>query len=217
MKRIVCVALSILCSTMGCSPGAGLPGGSLPGGGRAGEGPFGPPKKVALLDPFQGHWKCDREKTYALWKKQGKQAAVEAQQTAEAELRASPQAKDLVGMIKFPHPDITITGNVIRGDGLLGGEYDLFALHQHDQVVCGKAWHHEDPGDPGDMSKAWVRLELVDYELHLHVKMGDSPDLSDPDITTMPLLADANTCKTAGEKVTSEDWSTYVFLRSAKP
>jgi len=64
---------------------------------------------------------------------------------------------------------------------LLGGEYDLFALHQHDQIVCGKAWHHEDPGDPGDMSKAWVRLESVEYELHLHVKMGDSPDLADPD------------------------------------
>jgi len=90
-------------------------------------------------------------------------------------------------------------------------------VHRHDHVVCGKAWHHEDPGDPGAMSKAWVRLELVEYELHLHAKRGDSPDLSDPDITTMPLLADANSCKAAAEKVTSEEWTTYVFLRSGKP
>jgi hypothetical protein len=94
------------------------------------------------------------------------------------------------------------------------------ALHKHGAVVCGKAWHHEDRHDPGDMSKVWLRLARVGDELHLHVKHVDTPlvddnlNAVDPDFgKAMSMEVDAKHCETSADRIESDSWTTYVFTR----
>jgi hypothetical protein len=197
--------MAVCCTAFGCSP--------TDRAGEAGLGMFGHPKKVALLDPFQGVWKCDRDRTYAVWKKQGKADWIELQKKAAEALRGVPLSGLVLGDLSLPHPDVTVNGNIIVARGRPSAQYDLFALHSHDKVICGKAWHHEDRHDPGDMSKAWVRLERVGDEFHLHIKSGDEADPDDAEVTRMPTLVDAKVCETTGEKIESQMWATYVFVR----
>ena len=114
------------------------------------------------------------------------------------------------------HPDLTIKGNVAVGNGLLSSEYRFFAMHKHDSTVCGKAWHHEDRNDPGDMSKCYVRLRIVGGDLHLEVNMLEGlPDLKDPDLlSNPPVEVDPSKCD-AGSAAARKpgDWATYVFSR----
>ena len=65
------------------------------------------------------------------------------------------------------HNDMKISGNcaAVRS-GVPSAEYRLFATHEHGGKVCGKAWHHEDRFDPGDMSKCYVRLSIIDNRMH---------------------------------------------------
>jgi len=185
-----------------------------------GNGVFGPPIKVQLLDPFQGQWNCDRAGTFALWKSQGKSDRVKS--TEESDKRLDEEfAKNhdpTLAVLRrdSPHCDITIKGNIIFGRGALAEEYDLFGLHAHGSVVCGKAWFHEDRNDPGDMSKVWIRLELVGDELRIHIKGGDFPDQENADLLERPTLVDASKCETANEKVDSQLWNSYVFRRPAQ-
>jgi hypothetical protein len=123
------------------------------------------------------------------------------------------------------HPDITISGDVVLCAGLFNSEYRLFGMHPHGEKVCGKAWHHEDRFDPGDMSKCYVRLQLVEGALHMEVRMLDgNPDDNDPDLqATLPVEGgSADACdadnpapvQDVGNRMNEwSEWTTYVFTK----
>jgi hypothetical protein len=181
-------------------------GGTAPAAAAA-AGPFGPPVMTPIMQPFQGPWRFSLAKTLAQWQADGVPAAEIA------------QAKSLPA--SFPlHPDLSITGDTAVLSPLpLPGEYKFFALHAHNAWVCGKAWHHEDRNDPGDMDKQLTRLRLDGPNLHLALRSHEAAaDPNDPDVTTMPTLAgSAATC--TADTVTDPPWSpwrTYVFERAAE-
>lgn len=101
----------------------------------------------------------------------------------------------------------------------LGSQYWLFALHSHDGNVCGKAWHHEDPSDDGDMIKCYVKVNLVNNELHVRVRMQDGlPAWNDPDSMVRrrsgPIAAQScDADQPAGADWL--EWTTYAFARPA--
>lgn len=167
----------------------------------------GPSDSVAvappLLQPCEGVWRFDTEKTLQYWESHG---------TPAAEIS---QARKLSQ--SFPlHPDMTIAGTVATLSGFPPGEYAFFALHSHDRWVCGKAWHHEDRNDPGDMSKYFVRLERKGDELHFSVRSHEkSADPADPDIGDMPATSgSAKACDTdKADKRSWSPWATFVFVR----
>jgi hypothetical protein len=153
---------------------------------------------VPLLSPIQGRWVFDAKQTQAA--------------------NGWPQPGDNL-------PDLSIAHNVaVGGDG---SEYWFFGLHEHDGVICGKAWYHEDRNDPGDMWKCHVRIECSGDRLVLHDFNRDDVDTTaDPDFiamwdmsmkrqTMMPLVnAPANQCDApppAGED--GYEWYKYVFVR----
>lgn len=180
-------------------------------GSNTASGPFGAPRASVLMTPFAGEWAFEFDKTLAAQKTAG----VSNQQIEQ--LRKFHADNPALGPM---HPDLTFDGNVAVGAGLPSSEYRLFGLHQHGSKVCGKAWHHEDRHDPGDMSKCYVRLELVGGELHLEVNMlEDSPDLNDPDLASEPPTeADVAKCEVAAKVGNpAGDWSTFVFARRQKP
>jgi len=165
--------------------------------------PFGNSTPAPLLQPFQGAWQFDLEKTLALWKEEG----VDEKEIA--------QARSISRL--FPvHPNLKIQNNVAVLPGSPEGEYFFFALHQHDQWVCGKAWHHEDREDPGDMSKCYVRLELKGADLHMAQRLEeDAADPNDPDVTTQPPTGSASTCGADAAPATAwSPWRSYIFVRS---
>ncbi|HTI49850.1 MAG TPA: hypothetical protein VL475_02825 [Planctomycetaceae bacterium] len=182
-------------AAVGCGPGTA-------------SGPFGAPQSSALMAPFAGAWTFDFDRTLDAQKAAG---AVTDEQIRQ--LRQMYAANPALGKM---HPDLTFDGNVAAGAGFPSSEYRFFGLHKHGEQVCEKAWHHEDRFDPGDMSKCYVRLSLVEGRLHLEVNMQDGlPDLNDPDLTSEPAVErDASQCDLeakAGRK--PEDWATYVFAR----
>jgi hypothetical protein len=117
------------------------------------------------------------------------------------------------------HADITFFGHVVTCAGPLGSEYRLFALHSHEGKVCGKAWHHEDPSDYGDMSKCYVKLNLVKDGLHFRVRMQDGlPAVNDPDLTGAPPITAKSAQGCDADQPAGADWlewTTYVFVRPA--
>ena len=185
-----CLALLILGSLVACDRSA------------TSGSPFGDTPPSPLLQPFQGPWKFDLDKSLALWQAQGVPAATLAQ--------ARGQAK-----VVPLHEDMKIKGNVAVLGGTLEGEYFFYALHSHDQRVCGKAWHHEDRHDPGDMSKCYVRLELKNAELHLSQRLEeDSANPDDPDVANPPPTGSAESCNAdAAPEPAWSPWMTYVFVK----
>ena len=189
---------------------ASLACGCMPEGGSAGpsEGsyPFTEPVHDPLLEPFQGTWTYDLDRTTALWESQG----VPAEQIAVARKLAENPA--LAGFGKT----LTIDGHVAAGDPFEFSEYRLFGMHEHGGAVCGKAWHHEDANDPGDMSKCYVKLRRVDGALHLDLWMADGlPALDDPDLTNPPPVASGSAAECdapADDGPDRNGWSTRVFL-----
>jgi hypothetical protein len=185
-----------------------------------------------MLEPFQGKWQFDQERTLARWEAEGMSeeeiAQVRAlyQKLAETEVPAEAQKmlraagvdpNQLAESIGRMHPDLTFDGHVAVGDGFPAAEYRLFAVHEHDGHVCAKAWHHEDRHDPGDMSKCCAKLAIEGEELHLRVRMQESfPADGDPDLRErLPILAGPDyVCDAddpAGESWS--EWTTYVFVR----
>jgi hypothetical protein len=162
----------------------------------------GSPAAAALLQPFQGNWKFNLEKTLALWKSKG------ASQKEIDEARAMTAIMPL-------HPDMALQGDVAVLKGTPGeGEYAFFALHAHPQFICGKAWHHEDRHDPGDMDKYVVRLQLHDAELWLSTRVPeDAADPADPEVTNpIPLAGSAATCIADSLKDPPwSPWQIYIF------
>lgn len=205
VARLVWAALPLIVS--GCGMEA-TPGGAGPGAGAASEsGPFGPPSNSRLLSPFAGAWRFDLEKTLAAQKDGG---------AGEEELASIRKLYADNPQLGAMHADLTITGN--EAVGADGCEYRLFAMHEHDGIICGKAWHHEDRFDPGDMSKCYVRLKTKDNLLYLEVKMKDGlPDLNDPDLVSeSPPAEGGSPASCDAESPSGNDWSgwtTYVFTR----
>lgn len=186
--------------------GAGASLAAFPNGDAA-DGPFGPPERSALLAPLAGTWLLDVGKTLEAQKAAG---ASDEQVAALREFYArSPQ----FGMLS----EMTITGNAaVATHG--AEEYRFFAMHKHDGKICGKAWHHEDRYDPGDMSKCYVRMKLDGNVHYLEVKMKDGlPDLNDPDLLSSPLPAEGGSAATcdAGAPAGTDwgEWATTVFAR----
>lgn len=184
-------------------PGVGLGH----GGGAAGEGPFGEPSQSTLLAPFAGNWVLDVDKTLEVQKADG---------ASEEQLATLRQIFARGAQVGGMFSEMTITGNeAVAKDG---SEYRFFAMHEHDGKICGKAWHHEDRYDPGDMSECYARLKLDGNALHLEVKMKDGlPDLDDPDLLSSPLSAEGGSAETCdADAQAGTDWGGWwlsVFAR----
>ncbi|MGA2796480.1 MAG: hypothetical protein ABSE63_02765 [Thermoguttaceae bacterium] len=172
------------------------------------NGPFGPPKNSSLLSPFIGAWLFDFEKTLSAQRSAG--ATEEDVQRIRKFYETNPQFGKM-------HPDMTIEGNLALCSNTPPSEYWFFAIHEHNGKVCGKAWHHEDRLDPGDMSKCYFRMKIRDNNLHFEVKMKDGlPDLNDPDLLPTPPIELDSAANCNADSVTGDDWSkwtTYVFIR----
>ena len=185
-------------------------------GGLSDAGPLGKPRPSALLAPFAGTWVFDFDKT------------VDAQQEAgttkdEIDRLRKMHAQDpRSGRL---HADLVINGNQAVGSGIPSEAYDFFAVHQHGSKVCGKAWHHEDRYDPGDVTKCYFRMAMVEDRLQLEVRMsGRSSDLGDPDLAALvaqnpssPPVDIDTSAKCDAEKPASGQWTPwliYVFTRS---
>jgi hypothetical protein len=172
------------------------------------SGPLGPEEDCPSLKAFAGQWRFDLDKTLTAQKAAG----IDEQQIKQ--LRKFYADHPELGPM---HPDLTIKGNVAVGNGTISSEYRFFAMHRHGATACGKAWHHEDRHDPGDMSKCFVRLNLVSGDLHLEVNMAEGlPDLNDPDLTSSPAVeVDASRCETPARTAARapDAWQIYVFSR----
>jgi hypothetical protein len=194
-------------------------------------GVFGAPVQVSLLGPFQGQWHFDFDRTMATWERQSvspetiahtrsfraKMQSMEVPPEVEKALKSQgidvqTWRESSANLVQ----DLNLTGHVATGSGFPSEEHRFFALHEHDGVVCGKAWHHEDRFDPGDMSKCHIKLRLQDGQLHLDVKMYEDVDISDPDlIGSPPIVMDAKDCDAPDAMSPDRNgWSTYVFVRS---
>ena len=157
------------------------------------EGAFAESDIGNLLQPFQGSWKY-----------------------SPADSRALGTKNFLKQQIKtFDHQDITVQRQFIQfGDD---SEYLLFDLHQHDDLLCGKAWYHESVHDPGDMSKCIIRLQISDGKLVMFLKQQDRlGDINDPDIRRVfranDFTGSVQTCEfedPAGKHWL--DWNVFVF------
>ncbi len=166
-----------------------------------GGGPFGAPDESRLLSPFAGVWVFDFEKTLAAQKAAG--VSDEQIENLRKLYSANPQLGKM-------HTDLKITGNEAVGSGLPAVEYRFFAMHEHDGNICGKAWHHEDRFDPGDMSKCYVRLALNDNDLHFEMRMKEGlPDLNDPDFRSMPPADSGSAAECHADNPPGKDWSEW--------
>jgi hypothetical protein len=191
------VSILVLTAITGCGQGE-----------NPDSGPFGPSKESRLLSPFAGEWRCDFEKTI-----EARQAAGTSDDEIEHLRKFSsdhPQFSQL-------HPDLNIIGDVAVSPGIPSSEYRFFAMHQHGDKVCGKAWHHEDRFDPGDMSKCYVRLILKEKDFHLEVRMQEGfPEEEDPDLKSLPPTESGSATDCDVEHPAGADWgewTTYVFSR----
>jgi hypothetical protein len=197
--RLRLVALSVIpIALAGCDDSLTPPG----------SGPFGAPNESRLLAPFSGEWMFDLERTLEAQKAAG------VSEANIARMRKLYAGNPQIGKM---HPDMTIKGNEAACSGLPAGEYRFFAMHEHDGKICGKAWHHEDRFDPGDMSKCHVRLKIDDGLLRFEIRMKEGlPDLNDPDLRSTPAVdldSSANCEADAPSGADWSEWSTYVFAR----
>ena len=180
----------------------------LSGCGADMAGPFGAPAESRLLSPFAGQWAFDFEKT------------LDAQKAAGATDKKIEKLRKLYArnpQFGKMHSDMTITGNEAVCSGLPPAEYWFFAMHEHDGKVCGKAWHHEDRFDPGDMSKCYVRLALKDDDLHFEMRMQEGlPDLNDPDLHSSAPAEGGSAAECDADNPAGKDWTewtTFVFVK----
>ncbi|MES2788297.1 MAG: hypothetical protein V4719_01660 [Planctomycetota bacterium] len=174
-------------------------------GGQPDAGPFGSPQPSALLAPFAGNWTCDFEQTLAAQKAAG---------APDEQIERLRQFHAQHPELKMLHTDISITGDVAVGAGVPSSEYRFFSMHQHGTKVCGKAWHHEDRFDPGDMSKCLVRLMIQNDCLHLDLGMKDGQlDMNDKDMLSHPPVESPSAKDCEADKPIATEWTTFVFTR----
>ncbi|HJT30533.1 MAG TPA: hypothetical protein VJ783_00595 [Pirellulales bacterium] len=202
--RIQRCAIGLLC---GVAAAVGVAGCGV-GSGQSGKGPFGAATDIPLLAPFAGDWVFDFERTLA-----ERKAAGDSDENIE-KIRKLYADNPLLGQM---HPDMSMSGDVAVCSGMPSGEYRFFGIHEHDGKVCGKAWHHEDRHDPGDMSKCYVRLANNEGRLYFSVRMQDGlPDLNDPDLlAAAPVkVGSVESCDAdapAGDQWS--EWTTFMFQR----
>jgi hypothetical protein len=220
------IVLAALC-LCGCSR---TDVGSRERGGSAWDDPI----QVVLLEPFQGKWRFDQERTLAQRQAEGMPEAEINRlrelyenlaktevppESLKALQAAGVDAGQFMKTMSTMHPDLTFQGHVAICDGFPSGEYRLFGIHKHEEGVCGKAWHHEDRFDLGDMSKCYLRLAMEGEELRFCMRMQDGwPSDDDPDLREeLPILAGSDTACDADKPAGSDwgPWSTYVFVRSS--
>jgi hypothetical protein len=162
-----------------------------------------------VLAPYAGTWAFDFDKTIDAQLASGAPKAEIDQMRKMYE--QNPQHRKL-------HGDIVLAGNQAVCSGVPSAEYDFFNMHVHDGKACGKAWHHEDRHDPGDMSECYVRMKIVENRLVMEVKMSEqSPDLNDSDLASSPPVDLDSAARCDAEKPAKGDWSpwiVYVFNRS---
>jgi hypothetical protein len=176
-------------------------------GNRSGpvHGPFGPAVSSRLLAPFQGAWRLDADKTLEARKAAG------ANNDEIARLRKMHEGRQRLHL----GAALTIVDNEALGSPFPSSEYRFFHLHRHGDKVCGKAWHHEDRFDPGDVSKCYVQLEIVEECLHFRSCVIEGlPNPNDPElISPLPVEMDlAEKCAAEEGKAWTE-W--MVFVRVA--
>lgn len=191
---------------------------------------WGPAVQVAALDRFQGDWVLDQDRTLAAWKEAGvAQVEIDNVRALYEKLKQMEIPSDLQRALGDRaaqalaargrmHPNLTFQGHVAIGDGVPTSEYRLFAIHQHDQTVCAKAWHHEDRDDPGDMSKCYMRLAIVHDMLWLKLRDQEVPAMTDEDLTDSPPIeapAGAACDADAPPDADWSDWTIYIFVRRA--
>jgi hypothetical protein len=172
------LAIAALIAMLAVFEGCGVDGSDdgPPGAESTDDGPLGKPRPSALLAPFAGSWVFDFDKTI-----QAQEARGAPKQDIER-LRKQHEQNPELGKL---HADMALAGSQALCAGVPSAEYDFFGMHQHDGKVCGKAWHHEDRHDPGDMSKCYVRMAMAEDRLLMEVKMSErSPDLNDPDLAS---------------------------------
>jgi hypothetical protein len=173
-----------------------------------GPGPFGKPVASEMFAPFAGDWVFDFEQTLAAQKSAG--ASDQELEMLRKQHAQNPRVFDT-------HHDVTISGNEAVGSGVPSAEYRFFGMHKHGGKICGKAWHHEDRYDPGDMSKCYVRLWIADDRLHLEVRMGgEGPELDDPELRSSPAIEIDSADRCDADKPAHGQWSPwthYVFTR----
>ena len=160
-----------------------------------------------LMIPLAGKWMFDFEKTLDA------QKSVGLTEEQIAQIRRIYEGHATLCKV---HLDIEFDGNVAVGTDRPGSEYRFFDMHRHGSILCGKAWHHEDRYDPGDMSKCHVRLEVADNILRMEVHMEDGlPDLNDPDLMSEPPIeSDAAKCEVESKIGSAPGtWAVYVFTR----
>lgn len=178
------------------------------GSDQSGDGPFGAATEIPLLTPFAGDWVFDFERTL-----DERKAAGDSDEDLE-KIRKLYADNPLFGQM---HPDMSIAGDVAICSGMPPAEYRFFGIHEHDGKVCGKAWHHEDRHDPGDMSKCYVRLANNDGRLYFSVRMQDGLlDLNDPDLLAAAPVAVGSVESCDADAPPGGDWSewtTFVFHR----
>lgn len=191
-KHLVALLMIVPAAILGCDSGPSA-------------GPFGPPDHSPLLKPYAGHWVFNLAKTLA------------AEKAAGASDEEIAKSQELPGA--FPHsedvyPDLTITGNVAVGSDITNSEYRFFAMHRHGDTLCGKAWHHEDRFDPGDMTKCHVRLKIEHGDLYLEVNMHEELPDDDPDLAPKNRVeSDSSECEAKKQKL--KDWQTLVYSRGS--
>jgi hypothetical protein len=177
-------------------------------GGPNSESPLENARPSVILAPYAGRWLFDFEKTAAALLASGApKAEIERMRTMYAQ---NPKLRKL-------HGDMVVSGNQAVCSGMPSAQYDFFAMHDHGGKACGKAWHHEDRHDPGDMSKCYARLAIVDNRLELRVRMAeDSPQLDDPELESSPrvdLDSAAHCDADQPARGTWTPWIVYVFTR----
>jgi hypothetical protein len=153
---------------------------------------WGAPFQDSLLEPFQGEWTFHNRP--------------ETEQDSAKSFHVSGG------------PDLRIDGHIITEQTPMGSEFRLFELHEHDGRVCGKAWFHEDPHDPGDMSKVFVTLAIDNNTLTLRIHHPThSVDINDPDLKhANPVISKTpSLCPVAAvDDSDSEGWDVVNYIRA---
>src|SRR5271156_842589 len=118
MRTAICGCM-VVATIVGCGSGYG----SGPD-----DGPFGRHTDVKLLEPFQGEWTINEERTFDVWRRQGKADAVEQTkvlrkrltEVQEKEHAAARGAMKLAGVeaeLRRLHADLSISGDTFVGRG----------------------------------------------------------------------------------------------------
>lgn len=152
----------------------------------AGDALFGKPVRDPLFAAVQGSWQFVGRHTEA------------------------PQATPSGGTIAGG-PDLRIDGHIISSLSPLHSTQHLFDAHLHQGRICAKAWHHEDPNDPGDMSKQHLTLAVAGDTLTIRECLATRQvDIDDPDVEGPVRIVREAGCALEGDR--DYGWTPWTVL-----